>query len=285
MLRSLAKAAAAASVATAMIVTGVAIAPAAQAVAIGPDPTTASLTATTGPFTTTKYTATNVTVFGKGVIYAPNDRTKKYGVVAVTPGFVSPGASVEWLGRVIASHGFVTITIDTKNTWDLPASRADQMLAALTNVEADSRVKDIIDPTREGVVGWSMGGGGVLQAAIKKPSLKAGVALAPWDTNNNHSKVTVPTQILTADNDYIAPTIINGEQFYNSLSKTLPRSYAQFNGADHFFTNAQNPTEQLLVVSWLKRFVDGDSRYTQFLCPGPSVPSTALDSYQASCPL
>ena len=37
-----------------------------------------------------------------------------------------------------------------------------------------------------------------------------------------------------------------------------------------------------MTVAWLKRFVDNDTRYEQFLCPGPS--GSAVDEYRNTCP-
>jgi hypothetical protein len=38
-----------------------------------------------------------------------------------------------------------------------------------------------------------------------------------------------------------------------------------------------------LVIPWLKVFVDSDTRYSQFLCPGLPDPSS-VSGYQAKCP-
>jgi hypothetical protein len=38
------------------------------------------------------------------------------------------------------------------------------------------------------------------------------------------------------------------------------------------------------MISWLKRFVDDDTRYDQFLCPGPSRGSD-VEEYRSTCPL
>ena len=36
------------------------------------------------------------------------------------------------------------------------------------------------------------------------------------------------------------------------------------------------------MISWLKRWVDEDTRYNQFLCPGPS--GTDVLEYRSTCP-
>jgi dienelactone hydrolase len=37
------------------------------------------------------------------------------------------------------------------------------------------------------------------------------------------------------------------------------------------------------MVAWLKRFVDDDTRYDQFICPGPS--GSSIEEYRSTCPI
>jgi dienelactone hydrolase len=122
--------------------------------------------------------------FGKGNIHAPTT-AGKYPLVAVCPGFVSPESSITQISKRLATHGFVVVTITTSTLFDLPGSRASQILAALKAAQATTtgNVVGKIDTTRLVASGWSMGGGGALEAALKLPTLKASVAYAPWNTN------------------------------------------------------------------------------------------------------
>jgi hypothetical protein len=36
------------------------------------------------------------------------------------------------------------------------------------------------------------------------------------------------------------------------------------------------------MISWLKRFVDNDTRYEQFLCPAPD--DREIEEYRNTCP-
>jgi hypothetical protein len=38
-----------------------------------------------------------------------------------------------------------------------------------------------------------------------------------------------------------------------------------------------------MAVAWLKRFVDNDTRYEPFICPGPT--GTSVEDYRATCPM
>jgi triacylglycerol lipase len=47
------------------------------------------------------------------------------------PGFTATQSSIAWIGRRMATHGFVVMTINTNSTLDQPPSRATQLMAAL----------------------------------------------------------------------------------------------------------------------------------------------------------
>jgi hypothetical protein len=37
------------------------------------------------------------------------------------------------------------------------------------------------------------------------------------------------------------------------------------------------------MIVWLKRYVDNDTRYEQFICPTP-VPGPTIEEYRGTCP-
>lgn len=251
----------------------------------GPAPTTASVQAVTGPFAVTTIDATNIFgAFGAGKIYYPTDTSQgKFGVVAIAPGFLSNWAALNWMGTRIASQGFVVIGIDTNGLLDSPSSRGDQDLAALQNVVKDTRLSNVVDPTRLAVAGWSMGGGGTLDAAVKSSTLKAAVAFAPYEFANTFSGDHVPSLIIGGSSDIVAPVSSMAIPYYNAIP--AEKAYLELSGADHFFPTSANTNVAEYTISWLKRFVDNDTRYEQFLCPGPSTFLTGISAYQDTCPL
>jgi dienelactone hydrolase len=250
----------------------------------GPAPTQAALDAARGPFATAQVAVTGQTGFGGGQIYYPTDTTQgTFGAVAVVPGFLMPWESMAWLGPRLASHGFVVIGIQTSSLLDDPPSRAEQLLAALDYVVADSRVNNRIDRNRLAVAGWSMGGGGSFQASLDRPSLKASIPIAPVHfTIQDFSAVRVPTAVIAAENDAIAPPGEWAEPQYESIPAATEKAYLELDESSHFFTVFENNRQSALMISWLKRWVDLDTRYNQFLCPGPS--GTDLQEYRNTCP-
>ncbi|TDV56489.1 dienelactone hydrolase family protein [Actinophytocola oryzae] len=267
-----------------------ATAPAAQAAANpyerGPAPTISSIQASRGPFATASVTVarSSVSGFGGGTIYYPTSTAEgTFGAVAISPGFTASQSSVSWLGPRVASQGFVVITIDTLSTLDQPDSRGTQLLAALDYVTNSSSVRTRVDATRLGVMGHSMGGGGSLSASRTRPTLQAAIPMTPWHGTKSWTTDRVPTMIIGAENDTVAPVSSHAEPFYTSLTAAPDKAYLELNNASHSAPTSANTTVAQYSISWLKRFIDNDTRYDQFLCPAPS-PSTLIQEYRDTCP-
>ncbi|MGC5012282.1 dienelactone hydrolase family protein [Streptosporangium sp. DT93] len=295
-----ATAAATLTLALALLGTGGTLAPAAQAAAApatqtnalgpydrGPNPTNAILEAARGPFTTAQATVTSVQAaggFGGATIYYPTSTSEgTFGGVAVSPGFTAARSSMAAFASRLASHGFVVISIDTITRSDQPASRGRQLLAALDYLTQRSSVASRVDASRLGVAGHSMGGGGSLSASSSRPSLQAAVPLTPWHTTKSWTGIRVPTMVIGAENDSVAPVSSHAKPFYNSIPASAEKAYLELNNASHTAPNSSNTTIAKYSVAWMKRFIDDDVRYDQFLCPVPST-STTISAYQGTCP-
>jgi predicted dienelactone hydrolase len=174
------------------------------------------------------------------------------------------------------------MTIDTLSVYDQPDSRGTQLLAALDYLTGSSSVRTRIDATRLGVMGHSMGGGGSLAASRTRPRLQAAIPLTPYHSTKSWSSVTVPTLVIGAENDTVASVTSHAEPFYTSLPGTLDKAYLELNNASHSAPTSTNVTVAKYSISWLKRFIDNDTRYDQFLCPRPS--GSAIQEYRDTCP-
>lgn len=260
----LTKAAAALTTALALV-TGGGTAPA-FADEVGQAPTAANITGN-GSFATTSRTITGQSGFGGGTVYHPT-AAGRYPVVAVVPGFASDWDSIDWLGPRLASWGFLVVGVETNSGLDDPTARGDQLLAGLNWAvnTAPAAVRDKADGTRRGVAGWSMGGGGTLEALAKDTTgtVKAGVPLAPWHSDKTWNQVTEPVFLIGGEDDSVASPSSHAIPFYNSLGG--PKSYLERAGADHFFPTSADATVSRAVVAFLKRYVSSDSRFTPFVC-------------------
>ncbi|GAA3964649.1 lipase [Streptomyces marokkonensis] len=252
----------------------------------GPAPTESSIEAPRGPYSVADTNVSSLVVsgFGGGTIYYPTSTSDgTFGAVVISPGFTAYESSIAWLGPRLASQGFVVFTIDTNTTLDQPDSRGRQLLAALDYLTERSSVRGRVDSSRLGVMGHSMGGGGSLEAAKDRPSLQAAIPLTPWNLDKSWPEVSTPTLIVGADGDSIAPVSSHSEPFYSSLPSRTDRAYLELNNASHFTPNTSDTTIAKYSISWLKRFIDNDTRYEQFLCPLPR-PSLTIEEYRGNCP-
>jgi dienelactone hydrolase len=249
----------------------------------GPDPTSSTFTSSRGPFAVSQSTAIGASGFGGGTIYYPTE-AGTYAAMVVAPGFTATQSAYSWQGPRFASHGFVVMTINTNSTLDQPNSRGAQILAALRYLanSSPSAVRSRVDGNRLIASGHSMGGGGTLVAADDNPALKAAIPQQPWHTQKSWPGIQVPTLIVGAQNDSVASVSSHSEPFYNSMSSASEKAYIEVAGASHFLASSADSTVVRFMLSWMKRFGDNDTRYTQFLCPGST---SGLSEYRNTCPI
>jgi dienelactone hydrolase len=246
----------------------------------GPAPTEASASKA-GPYEYDTYTSgfARPMEYGGGTIYYPTsaDATPPFGVVIVVPGFTAFQSSIRGWGPFLASHGIITMTIDTITTGDFPAQRALGLMDALNAVKLEndregSPIKGKVDVTRLGVSGWSMGGGGTLIAAKDNPELKAAVSFAAWGPSGGAMN-KVPALMFEATADFLAASMSDG--FYAATPETTPKMLFEVQGSSHNVAN--NPANHDWIIgkyglSWFKVFLEGDERYRQFLtAPFPNI--------------
>jgi pimeloyl-ACP methyl ester carboxylesterase len=254
----------------------------------GPDPTVASVQATSGPYATTTASVADSATPGFGsanITYPTSTADGTFGAVAIAPGFTASESTVAWLRPRLASQGFVVITFNTSSRFDQPPARGTQLLAALDYLTSTSVARTRVDASREAVMGHSMGGGGTLEAAKQRTSLKATIGMTPYDSDKTWPEIVSPSMEIGAQNDTVAPPSQHAIPFYNSMSATLPKYYLELAGASHTAPTSSNTPIAANSIAWLKRFVDNDTRCSQFLCPSPSAsPSGSISQYMNTCP-
>jgi predicted dienelactone hydrolase len=251
----------------------------------GPAPTESFIEQSRGNYAVSSVAVSNLSTpgFGAADIYYPTSTSDgTFGGLAVAPGFTATRSSMAWFAQRMASFGFVVININTNSTSDQPSSRGTQLLAAVDYLRNSSSVRSRVDGSRMAVAGHSMGGGGTLEAAKDRTSLQAAIPLTAWNTDKSWPEIQTPTLIVGAQSDTVASVGTHSIPFYNSLPSSLDKAYLELRGASHFAPNSSNTTIAKYSVSWLKRFVDNDTRYEQFLCPAPN--DYAISNYRNTCP-
>src|SRR3954467_260031 len=136
----------------------------------GPDPTGASVAATSGPFAPAQLSVPPGNGFNGGMIYYPTDTSLgTWGAVAIVPGYTALFANEEaWMGPWLASFGFVVIGVETNSRTDYDVARGSELLAALDYLTTSSPARARVDASRLAVIGHSMGGGGVISASERR---------------------------------------------------------------------------------------------------------------------
>jgi dienelactone hydrolase len=258
----------------------------------GPNPTVSSVESSTGPYSVrTQSIASSVSGFGGGTIHYPTNTSGKMGAIAIAPGFLAPESSIIWWGPRLASHGFVVITIATNSVFDQPSSRGTQIGRALDYVisqsnASNSAISGMVDSTRVGAMGWSMGGGGALRLA-SGDRLSAAIPLAPWHQGgNSFNQLETPTLIIACENDNVAPVDRHASAFYNAIPATTDKALLEIDGGAHSCANGDGANDAVLGkygISWMKRFIDNDLRYDQFLCGPNHAANSAVSEYRETC--
>ncbi|MDO9353437.1 MAG: dienelactone hydrolase family protein [Solirubrobacteraceae bacterium] len=254
----------------------------------GPAPTAANLVSATGPYSVKQTAVSNNDTpgFGAATVWSPSNAApgETFGAIAIAPGFTEGESAIKWLGPQLASKGFVVATINVNNTFiDLPNTRGKQLNFALAYLTDLSPVKNLVDPERLGVIGHSMGGGATFEAARTNPKIDAAVGLAPWSPSGDFSDLNTANLIVGAENDIIAPMALHSNPFYASLADPNPRAKIVIKGADHFVTNSKSDTVAAITTSWVKRYVDQDTRYTAALGANPlGTVAAKVQSYKTA---
>jgi len=259
---------------------------------IGPNPNLAFVEANQGPLPiATTVVPSSVDGFGGGTIYYPSNISSEMGTIAVAPGFTAPQSAIAWWGPILASHGFVVITIDTNSRFDQPISRGRQLDSALSYLidegdRGNSPISGLVDENRLATMGHSMGGGGALRSASRN-RLSAAMPMAPFNTgSNDFDEIEVPTLIFACQNDIVAPVAIHARPFYNRIPGSTDKVLLEINDGPHNCANGGANNDAVLStygISWMKRFLDQDRRYNQFLCGPNHEANSRIVDFRDTC--
>jgi dienelactone hydrolase len=229
-------------------------------------------------------------------IYYPTGAMPPFAALAIVPGFTAAESSIASWAPFLASRGIIVMTIGTSNpstgagdTSVLPPVREAALLDALTTIKGEntrsgSPLVGKIDVNRMATAGWSMGGGGTMLAANSTPSLKASMAMCPWNPGASYSMDTVPSLQFGGTNDGLAGSPMPDDQ-YNSIPMTTSKLLYVIQGGSHFVANTPAGESSSYAIgrlglSWMKVFLECDDRYRQFLTVKPSDASEFMTTVQ-----
>lgn len=194
----------------------------------------------------------------------------------LTGGFTNTKEQMEWLAEHLSSHGYAVLTMTPNNTLGVPPGWRDAQFGGFAELEdensrAGSPLQGKIDLDKRNLMGFSMGGGGVILAAEEMGDAPtSSIALAPWlgGYTVDYSKIDAPMMILGSENDELA---YYSEDYYAQLPSNLERGLAIYAGGSHFnWFGGDNDTEykqkfRTLVTAFLEVQLKGDtSAYSYF---------------------
>lgn len=243
--------------------------------ASSPGLTVASLSRS-GPHEIRAYTSAPVPeAYARATIYYPMETDALISGVSIAPGYTQSQRHINWWGSRLATHGYAVLVLDTNTPEDGPEARAAALEAGIEVLREEggregSPLHGRIDARRMAVMGHSMGGGGALAAAQDNSArLAAAIPFTPWFPDGDFSNMEVPTMIIAAAADRIAPVDEHAWPFFQSLPEQTPRAYLEIADGNHFIGNNMSPQWHPLLgryaIAWLKIHMDGDERYRRFI--------------------
>ena len=199
-----------------------------------------------------------------------------YPAVTLSGGMTNSKEDMYWLAEYLSQEADVIVfTISASN---------NMAVNGYTNAHLDGydmMVDENNDPRSMvyqrihsyGLMGYSMGGGGVLNAGNDLGGdVDAIVAMAPYNPENRLNKVEAGSFIIVGSNDVVAGPGLNAEPAYNDLPNTIDkclmelRNFGHLQWANNNSNNADTP--KLLISDWLDMEMNGNtSKISTFLNP------------------
>lgn len=248
----------------------------------GPDPV-ADIGGKPGPFAVTSMVIPQPAGYRAGTVYAPTGTTEgPFAVAVFVPGPLGGQKQHAWLAQHLASHGFVSVVIDTQSLFDNSQARNLQAANAMQQViawsaQAGTPLAGRIDPARQIVLG--QGAGQPLPFIAAGSAVQAAVALAPQVASKDRvpGPVKAPTLVVGCQADIVQPVATHARPLYidwlrTDLEPRNPKAFLMVTGGatgsctTHLATTEQKALVGHAVTAWLKRMVDLDARYTRHLC-------------------
>ncbi len=232
-----------------------------------------------GPYGVAEYSLPrNATPSGTTVYYPRNAQPPFSGIVFCPPYTATRSMFAAW-GPFYASHGIVLVTMNTRSTMDQVDQRDDQQRQVLNALKAEnnragSPLNGKLATDRIGAMGWSMGGGATWINSSEYPGLKTAQSLAGHNMTAMHpaskgGRTQCPILIL---NGVLDVTILGGmgqsSGVYRNIPNGIPKVLCEVSTAGHFSWGSPTMAGRgiaELSLAFQKTFLDGDTRWVQFI--------------------
>jgi dienelactone hydrolase len=174
---------------------------------------------------------------------APPDG-KKHAAIVFAPGFAATKDYYTWIGNQLTPWGYVVAIFTPPNILSTDVGQwSDGISSGITYLLSTSSLKGMVDSSKIGAMGHSMGGAGAILATASDTRIKATVALAPGNIKLGSSifakalaaakTVKVPVQIQVGSADNITPKDLVHQYYLNIPASGVPKEYVEIKGGGH----------------------------------------------------
>lgn len=232
-----------------------------------------------GPYGYDSYTMPYFSTPGGATVYYPRNAQPPYSLLVFTPPYTGTQSWYRDWGPFFASHGIVMVTMDSRTTLDSVDSRANQQQDVLDamkdeNTRYGSPLRGKLDTSRFGATGWSMGGGATWISSAEYGGLKtamsfAGHNLSAIDSDSSGRNTRIPTILFNGSQDL---TYLGGlgqsDGVYRNIPYGVPKLFYEASNVGHFAWGGPTDANRYvgeLALAFQKTYLDGDTRWAQFL--------------------
>ena len=125
-----------------------------------------------------------------------------------------------------------------------------------------------------------MGGGGALKLATDRSTVRAIIAQTPY-YDTSYPTMATPALFIACEKDRVAPNQKYTNVFYNNAAG--PKMKVEVNNGSHFCASYGFHKKLLSKpgIAWMQRYINGDTRFDQFLCSSENYKSSPdISSYR-----
>ncbi len=223
-----------------------------------------------------------VAEFAGGTIFYPLTLSfdAPVGLIVFVPGFRATQSVYDWWGPALASFGYAVMIIDTNTPTESQAGRKQAAIAAINFLKAEnskqgSPLLGKLDTEKVALMGHSMGGGAVLQAAAQLAAeVDAVIPLSLYccepgqSFSGDFSQLSVPTLLFASSEDTVAPPAEHAKLLFDSINNSAAKAYVEFATGDHMIAANGGPdlsTLGRLSLAWLKVHMEDKTNLVRFI--------------------
>jgi dienelactone hydrolase len=227
------------------------------------------------------------------ITYRIPQTNKPLPVIIIEPGFFSSTTQLDDVQNRLASHGFLVIGVNNTSHFNLiTTTLAPYTLALLETIqyviqsqaESTHLLHGKVDTSAIGIMGHSLGGGGVIMAcdSINAPYnkyIKTAIAMNPYGKCSG-SNINIPVMLFSSDLDSIVNPFMPGGAAspdnvyfsFNSIKSGKAKLFANFKNMDHngvidttLLTSGNAGLFLPTIVAWFKTYLAMENSYQVYL--------------------